>query len=142
MINRPLTHPIVLTDFDKNRLRGLLTLFRERSSVVGSCLDALDHELTRASVVPASEIAPDVITMNSRVTLCDLESGERSTVVLVFPRARNSGDDAVPVLSPLGLALLGCRADQLLSWDTPEGLRTLLIERVEYQPESAGEYHF
>lgn len=142
MMNRPLTHPIVLTDFDQNRLRGLLTLFRSRSSVVGSCLDALDHELARARVVPASEVPPDVITMNSRVSLCDLESGERSTLSLVFPRARNAGDGAVPVLSPLGLALLGCRAGHVLSWDTPDGLRTLLIERVEYQPESAGHYQF
>jgi regulator of nucleoside diphosphate kinase len=142
MMNRPLTHPIVLTNFDRNRLRNLLALFRERSSVVGSCLDALDHELARARIVPASEVPPDVVTMNSRVSLCDLESGERSTVSLVFPRARDTGDDAVPVLSPLGLALLGCRAGHVLSWDTPDGLRTLLIERVAYQPEAAGLYHF
>ena len=78
--------------------------------------------------------------MNSRVCLIDADRGDRTMVSLVFPDARNHDSVAVPVLSPLGLALLGCREGDELVWPTHEGRRRLRIERVLYQPEAAGHY--
>ena len=137
---RPLTHDIVLTQFDRRRLEGLLQVFRRRSGVDAWNLDALELELGRARVVPAERMPANVITMNSRVRLLDLDSGDRTAVSLVFPDAQVEDDSRVPVLSQLGLALLGCREGDVLTWQTPDGPHRLRIESVIYQPEAAGHY--
>lgn len=138
---QPLTHPMVLTEFDRNRLTGLLRLLRRRLAVDAWSLDVLERELRHARVVANRDIPADVITMNSRVCLRELTSGERWLATLVFPNAHADDPGAVPVLSPLGLALLGCRAGKVLEWDTACGKRRLLVETVAYQPEAAGHFH-
>lgn len=137
---RPLTHDITLTEFDQRRLRGLLQVFRRRSGVDAWNLDALATELERARVVPAEQLPANVVTMNSRVCLVDVDSGQRTTVSLVFPDQRDADGTHVPVLSPLGLALLGCHAGDVMEWKTTEGLRRLRVDAVLYQPEAAGHY--
>jgi regulator of nucleoside diphosphate kinase len=47
----------------------------------------------------------------------------------------------VSVLAPLGMALLGARAGDTVLVHAPAGIRRLKIERVLYQPESAGDLH-
>lgn len=137
---RPLAHEIVLTEFDRRRLHGLLQVLRKRSAVDASNLDALELELERAQVVPAECLPANVVSMNSRVILLDVDRGDQTTLSLVFPDARNHDGAAVPVLSPLGLALLGCREGDEMEWATHEGPRRLRVERVTYQPEAAGDY--
>ena len=80
--------------------------------------------------------------MNSVVALLDVESGARTTVSLVFPDGRAHDASRVPVLSPLGVALLGCREGDVLAWDTGDGPRKLRVESVVYQPEAAGHFFF
>jgi regulator of nucleoside diphosphate kinase len=137
---RPLTHDIVLTQFDHRRLKGMVNLFRTRSSVDPCSLDALELELERAQTVPPHAVPSDVVTMNSKVILCDLATGARGRVTLVFPDARAPHGQRVPVLSPLGLALLGCRVGHVLEFFSLGGPRKLCIEAVEYQPEAAGNF--
>jgi regulator of nucleoside diphosphate kinase len=140
IIMRPLAQDILLTEFDRRRLQGLLQVLRKRSAVDLWNLDALELELARAEVVAPECVPPNVVTMNSRVRLLDLDSGERTSVSLVFPDAAPNDGVNVPVLSPLGLALLGCREGDVMAWPTPEGMRKLSLERVIYQPEAAGHY--
>ncbi|HEY6881190.1 MAG TPA: nucleoside diphosphate kinase regulator [Polyangiales bacterium] len=137
----PLRPHIVLTTFDHNRLQGLLQLLRARSAVNPWSLDALELELARAEVVAPERVPGDVITMNSWVELRDLATSTRFWVRLVFPGTGDTQENGVPVLSPLGIALLGCRAGQVLQWDTEAGSRRLSIDSVTYQPEAAGDFH-
>jgi len=138
---RPFTHDIVLTEFDRRRLQGMLQVLRERSGIDAWNLDALELELGRARVVPPERVPPTVVTMNSRARLRDLESGAVIAVSLVFPAGRASSESSVPVLSPLGLALLGCREGDVMEWRTEQGLRRLCIDAVIYQPEADGKFH-
>lgn len=137
---KPLTHPIVMTEFDWRRLRGLLRILRERSSVDVTNLNALELELERAQVVPADRVPSNVVTMNSRVMLVDSDGEHRTSVSLVFPDAPACEGSGVPVLSPLGLALLGCREGDEMVWPTRNGERRIRLERVIYQPEALGHY--
>ena len=134
---KTLNQDIVLTHFDHHRLRGVLRVFRERSLVGQWNLDALELGLTRARTVPADIIPSDVVTMNSKVTLRNLTTGESSSLVLVFPEALTHDPQRVSVLSPLGLCLLGSRVGDKLEHCGPE---PLLIERIDYQPEAKGNY--
>lgn len=137
---KPLTHDIMLTHFDHRRLQGLLRVFRNRSHVNPWNLSALELALNRARTVDPDVIACDVITMNSKVVLRDLATDECFSRTLVFPDAYTRDDQHVPVLSPLGLALLGCRAGDVLEYRKPGGTQRLLIEEVEYQPEAEGNF--
>jgi regulator of nucleoside diphosphate kinase len=136
----PLTHHIIVTEYDRQRLVHLVRLLRGRSGVNAWNLDALQLEIERAVVVPPQRVPPNVITMNSRVALLDLDSGDLMAVSLVFPDARGTDGSKVPVLAPLGLALLGCREGDVMEWRTQQGLRRLRVDRVLYQPESTGNF--
>jgi regulator of nucleoside diphosphate kinase len=131
---------MVVTQFDLNRLRGLLSIFRERSAVNPRNLNALENELSRARTVASDAVPSDVITMNSTVVLRNLITGERLTRTLVFPDAIPHGPERVSVLSPLGLAMLGCRVGDVLEHCQLASFQPLLIDEIVYQPESKGNY--
>src|SRR5690242_17947249 len=79
---------------------------------------ALQSELGRATIVPESELPPDVVTMNSSVAYEDLTAGVRDTVMLVYPHAA-AGPGHLPVTTPLGMALLGLREGQEIECNFP-----------------------
>jgi len=101
----------------------------------------LAEELDKAEVVSPKNVPPDVVTMNSKVTLRDLGTSEEMTYVLVFPRDANIDAGAISVLAPVGTAILGYAKGDIVEWPVPSGVRRIRIEEVLYQPESAGDYH-
>jgi regulator of nucleoside diphosphate kinase len=74
-----------VTEFDLERLRKLLAGTRLWSSCDREHLEQLDEELSRAHSVPATDIPPEVVTMNTRLRLRDLDSGKDTVLTLVFP---------------------------------------------------------
>jgi regulator of nucleoside diphosphate kinase len=137
---RPFRNDIVLTDFDHRRLRGMLQYLRTRSSVNEWNLDALEMELRRAHVVPPEHVPSNVVTLNSRVRLCDVDTGDELVVSLTFSSDGRAFGANVPVLSPLGLALLGCREGDVMAWPTPDRPCRLRIDAVIDQPEAQGNF--
>ena len=91
--NRPLSRstirPIHITSQDKERLEDLLAEVAVSHPRKRGDLNALLEELKRAVIVDPREIRSDLITMNSRADLLDLESGETLTFTLVFPADAN-----------------------------------------------------
>ena len=104
-------------------------------------LRELRQELERATVIDPQEIPADVVTMNSKVLLKDLETGDEVSYTLVYPPDANLDEDKISVLAPIGTAILGYRAGATVTWNVPAGVRRLHIERILYQPEAAGDYH-
>jgi regulator of nucleoside diphosphate kinase len=115
----------------------LLVGVRERSVRDREHLQQLDDELDRAHVVPASEIPADVVTMNSKLALRDLDTGEEMVFRVVFPSEANPDQHRMSVLAPLGTAVLGYRAGDSIEWIVPGRTRRVRIESVLYQPEAA-----
>jgi transcription elongation GreA/GreB family factor len=68
-------------------------------------------ELDAAAIVPSASIDPNVVTMNSTVVLEPRPCGERTTLTLVYPKDVDPEQSKVSVLSPVGRALLGARAN-------------------------------
>jgi regulator of nucleoside diphosphate kinase len=105
-------------------------------------LALLDRELARADVVPSTSIAPDVVTMNSRVRFADDDKGEPREVTLVYPEDASLNTACVSVLSPVGSALLGLKVGQAIEWPFSDGHRERYrVLAVGYQPEAAGHFH-
>lgn len=132
---------IWVTDYDRERLQKLLEGTRVWSQLDREHLDQLDEELARAHVVPAREIPPDVVTMNSKLRLRDLDTGKEIVFTLVFPGDADAEQGKVSVLAPLGTAVLGYRKGDTFQWRVHGRTRHLQVEEVLYQPEAAGDYH-
>ena len=132
---------IYITEVDLQRLGELVGVARSCSELDQASLAALQAELDRASIVSTQEVPADVITMHSQARIRDLGTGEEMVFALVYPRGANLEQGKISVMSPLGTALLGYRAGDVLDWRVPDGVRRLQIMEVEYQPEAAGHFH-
>lgn len=133
-----LGNALLMTEFDHRRLEQFLELLRDRFESENAV--ALQEELDRASVVSPMEIPPDVVTMNSRVELLDIDSGRRRSVALVFPGTSAAGAGRTSVLAPVGRALLGSRQGDTVELPVPGGMRRFRIEQVSFQPEAEGRF--
>jgi regulator of nucleoside diphosphate kinase len=131
---------IQITRFDKTRLMRLLRSLdaaRENRDEV----EDLERELERGIEVDSTDVGPDVVTMNSTVRVTDLDANTTHLYTIVFPSDADFEKGRISILSPLGTALLGYRAGDVVTWEMPRGTRRLRIEELVYQPEAAGDFH-
>lgn len=128
---------IVITEADYQQLQSLIERCRFSQSRETDHLSVLSEELDRATVVKKSEVDADVVTMNSRVRVQDLNSGREVTYQIVFPWNADIAKNRISVLAPVGTGLLGYRAGTTVEWRAPSGIRRMRILAVEYQPEAA-----
>ncbi|HOV87283.1 MAG TPA: nucleoside diphosphate kinase regulator [Syntrophobacteraceae bacterium] len=133
---------IYVTEFDLNRLNKLIEALGDEPEMRDrKYLEELDEELHRARVVPPKSIPRDVITMNSKVRVRDLDSGTETTYQLVFPGDANVQQNKISILAPIGTAIIGYRAGDVVEWEVPAGRKRMKIEEILYQPEAAGDFH-
>lgn len=120
-----------LTELDVARLEKCAT---ERGAAPAR-QTMLDDLLERA------EIAANIATMNSQVTLKNEQTGEATTWTVVYPRGANIEAGRLNVFSPAGLALLGLRRGDTVRFTPPGGARqTLKIDRILFQPEASDDF--
>jgi len=131
---------IFITKSDMDRLIDLIEGIREYSKKSNASLDMLEQVLNRGTLVDPEKVPPDVVTMNSRVSITDMDSGEKKTYSLVFPSNAKIDENKLSILAPLGIALLGYRTGDIIEWKAPSGIKNLMINEVIYQPESFGQF--
>ena len=129
---------IYVTSEDRKRLQALLS--RPTDTMDRDDVSGLVAEVQRAVVVPASEIPPDVITMNSRARLLDLDQLTTLDYTVVFPEDADFAAGRISVVAPIGAAMLGYRVGDEIEWVVPSGPRRLRVEAILYQPEAAGDF--
>ncbi len=129
--------PIYITDVDCERLQRLIAGRHGTNSADREYLDILEQELDRAEIVQPNAIPHDVVTMNSRVRVKDLDSGETMVYQLIFPTQART-QQSISILAPIGTAMLGYRVGDVIEWRVPKGVRRLKVLDVMYQPEAAG----
>lgn len=132
--------PIRITAFDLERLKKLLLDAQRTTYRKSVYLSHLQSELGRAEVVESPKVAGDVVTMNSRVCLEDLDTGEEEVYTVVFPEEANAVQGKVSVLAPIGTAMLGYEEGDVFEWEVPAGKRRWRVKHILYQPEAAGRY--
>jgi regulator of nucleoside diphosphate kinase len=129
-------NPIHITSHDKRLLEELLAETEALRPESRSDLKALAEELKRATVVEPDKVPHDVITMQSRAELVDLDTGETVTYTLVFPSRANIEAGNISVLAPVGAAMLGYRVNDEFEWQVPDGVRRMRVKQIHYQPEA------
>ncbi|UTH46726.1 nucleoside diphosphate kinase regulator [Loktanella salsilacus] len=75
-------------------------------------------EIGRAKLVAPRKLRDDIVTVGSKVTYCDLSTRLVHTVIICYPENVGIEIDAISVVSPVGVALLGLSAGSNISWET------------------------
>jgi regulator of nucleoside diphosphate kinase len=129
---------IRITQIDYARLSKLVKSMLGSKSIDPAYLKFLNIELQKGSRVDSKQITPDFVTMNSLVRVFFPGSGKSMEIRLVYPQNANFQEGLVSVLSPLGCALLGYKAGDVVTFQTPKNMQKVKIEEVLYQPEAHG----
>jgi regulator of nucleoside diphosphate kinase len=118
---------IVLSREDHARLGRLAEGLTERLPEVAGELLA---EVERARVVPSESLDVDIVAIGSVVEY-RTETGESRRVQLVWPDEADIAASRISILTPIGVALIGLKAGQSMSWQTRDGRkRTLTVVSV------------
>ena len=132
---------ILITDPDRRRLRSLVGRLRTSGRTRNDHVAALAERIRRAGVISQREIPRNVVTLNSRVSLRDLDSGNRLHCTLSDAFEVGVFGNRLSVAGPAGTELLGKRVGQIVRWPFGARERRYRIERIPYQPEAAGDMH-
>jgi regulator of nucleoside diphosphate kinase len=132
---------LVVTDSDLARLSEMTRAFRANRHPYRQYAGELEAELARARVVPRGDVPADVVTMNSTIRIREHRGREVEEFTLVYPGEADALNGRLSVLAPLGMAVLGARVGDVITWRVPAGERTFRVERIVYQPEAAGDSH-
>lgn len=92
-------------------------------------LNRLSEELKNAQIVDEKDIPADVIRFNSRIMVLS-ESGWERTLQLVIPSEKNTKQDKISILTPMGAALFGYSEGDTIEWDFPSGKQKIRIVTV------------
>lgn len=130
---------MIITVNDYQRLMGFLELASFKSKMP-TVTNKLIERLDTAKMFPQNEIARTVITMNSRVQLRNLATDTLAEITITYPQDAAPRERRVSVFSEIGLALLGRKENDTVSWKVPGGTGKFQVEKVTYQPEAAGDY--
>ena len=88
-------------------------------------------QLKKARQVTRKNLPLDVVTIDSKVTVNNLQNQEEEVYTFVAPDKAKRRNNTVSILSTIGLALIGCKIGDEISWDFEEGEKKMQIINVE-----------
>lgn len=136
---REMKNKMTITVNDYQKLMEFLELASLKTKMP-DVTEQLAENLGAARLLPQKEIASSVVTMNSRVKLKDLKYRREAEITITYPQDAAPRAGRVSVFSEIGLALLGRKEHDIVSWRIPNGMGEFQVEKVTYQPEAAGDY--
>jgi regulator of nucleoside diphosphate kinase len=127
-IKRDLTPALTLGKSDHTKLYALGEAGLDRTPDLA---EVLLTELDRAKVVADDKLPDGVVRMGSRVSY-ETNAGTAQTVTLVYPVDADIEKGRISVMTPIGVALIGLRAGQSITWhDRANKRHKLTILSVE-----------
>lgn len=130
----------LITINDYQRLSGLIK-FAALETKMPDVINRLHSKFRAAKMLPQDRILNNVITMNSRVLLKEITNAREAEVTVTYPQEADGREGKISIFSPIGLALLGRQAGDIVSWKTPNGTGRFEIVKIIYQPEAFGHYY-
>lgn len=128
---------LILLESDVAQIQSLLDLARATPGADGGPLQILQDAIETAEIRKPTAMPANVVRMNSRVYVCDLDSSEETAYTLVFPQHADIDRHRISVLAPLGAALLGRKAGQIVTPVTPNGRkRRLRVGAIVYEEDA------
>ena len=125
---------------DYQRIIGMIEFAAMRTKIP-EAIDRLLTNLKCARMLPQENISGDIITMNSSALLTELSSGKEVEITVTYPQEADNILKQISVFSPIGIALLGSKVGDIVSWKVPSGIGQFRVDKVTYQPEAVRHYH-
>jgi regulator of nucleoside diphosphate kinase len=115
----------------------ILEVMRDRCFGGDALAPILKRKIESALVVFREDVPENVATLSSRVTF-SVDGRDPDTRVISHDRMTSPVGMYLPITTPRGLALLGlAEGQQFLLTDHEGREESVLLEKVQYQPESA-----
>ncbi|MER3446646.1 MAG: transcription elongation factor GreA [Candidatus Dadabacteria bacterium] len=105
---------------------------KDRQGFIEARIKELEGKIARAEIIDPSKLPnKDRVMFGVRVTLEEIESGDKVTYQLVGPDESEPENGLISVTSPIGRALLGKRVDDEVKVQVPGGIREFVILKIE-----------
>lgn len=127
---------IRLTRQDADRLTHMAEALAAQSRGIQRQLRILDGLMRSAMLLETNGTPGNVVTIDSRIVVEDLYSGELKEIALVFPEEADPASGKLSVLSAIGCAVLGRLVGDHVVVETEKGCLRLRIAALIYQPEA------
>ena len=115
-------NPVVITRDDYDLLRPLAGKVADEQNEM-----SLGHELGRAIIVNKDALPPFTVSLNSKVTVMNIETERIVEFTIVMPEHADIVRHKVSILSPMGTAVIGFRKGEEVCWQVPAGLKRFRI---------------
>jgi regulator of nucleoside diphosphate kinase len=92
--------------------------------------EKLELELKNATQILNKDIPENVVTVNTKVRVKELESGEEFTHIILPPAKARRKHNTISILSPIGVAIVGYPQGAELKWEMADGIKSYRIEEV------------
>jgi regulator of nucleoside diphosphate kinase len=109
----------------------LCDIIRNRVDLKTEATRHLATELKRARLVDKKALPSDVIRVNSRVKIRELNGKNSMELILVLPSEADIRAGKISVFAPVGTAILGFRKGDMVNWEVPAGMKSFIIEDVD-----------
>jgi len=133
--NAETSSPAIITPADYRELTSAIVAAKKLAWQGQTRL--LQEKLAHAVIARGGNLPPDVITINTRAELVDLETNESLQLTLVFPMDAKFEEGRISVFDGLGAAMLGRRVGDQFNWAVPYKERRFEVRAIQFQPETA-----
>lgn len=88
-------------------------------------------QLKKAKQVTRKNLPLDVVTVDAKVTVKNLETDQEEVYTFVAPDKAKRRNNTESILSTMGLSLVGCKVGDEVNWDFQDGEKKMQILNVE-----------
>ena len=103
---------------------------KDEQAAVEARIVQLEKMLRSAEVIDEEALSGDVVSIGSKVKIFDIEENEDFEFLIVGSAEADPISGRISNESPLGLALIGRGADEVVSVDAPDGQREYRILEI------------
>jgi regulator of nucleoside diphosphate kinase len=123
-------HQLVFREDDFEMLTACLNDGRRASAFGPQIVEALQADFKKAKLVKKDEFPTDVVRLNSKVIVKDVNNDKTMEIIVVMPEDADIKQRKISVMNPVGVALIGFRQGQQVAWQVPTGQKKFTIMEV------------
>jgi len=124
---------ICITASDMERLQGLIDFARPTKKNDLENFERLEEKLYLGTIVDPEDISSNVVRMHSTVHLRETDSDIEVVFTLVFPSDADLSAQKISVLAPIGSAVMGQQAEDIIHFKISDRVKRFKIEKVLFE---------
>ena len=106
---------------------------KEKQSFLEGRIHELKNKLALAQIIDPATISQDKIAFGARVKLKDADTGDEKIYTLVGPDETDAKNGKISIISPVGKALIGKLAGDIVSVRTPARIFEYEILEIRFE---------